>query len=252
MKVGYMIKLEKANIEDRGGELHRHRRAAGFQGHRRADAGKGQLRYRPQRAVRAERHGLSGAAPHQRRTDTLPAGLPAVRQRVDGTQAHLRRGGRPDQRHAAAGAEGHRSGDRQDRPDGVQLCGLPHLRRGGSHRRRHRKAVRVDRRGQCVGDRSGDAVGQPGEKPPDAAESPAGGGDAAPNQPPAEHPLYRHRFGGDERPSDEPVGSGQRAMVFAAESGGGVRRRAFEGVPAARGVHQRRQPAAEIPGVPGH
>ena len=58
----------------------------------------------------------------------------------------------------------------------------PTYRRGGSHRRRHRTAVRADRRGQCVGDRSGDAVGQPGEKPPDAAESPAGGGDAAPDR----------------------------------------------------------------------
>ena len=57
--------------------------------------------------------------------------------------------------------------------------------------------------------------------------------------------------GGDERPAHEPVGSGVRQVVPAAESGVRIRRTAVEGRCRAGGLSGRHHPAAEIPGVPG-
>ena len=50
----------------------------------------------------------------------------------------------------------------------------------------------------------------------------------------------------------QPVGAGVRPVVLTFEPGDGVRLHAAGGKPAPAGVHQRRQPAAEVPGVPGH
>ena len=65
------------------------------------------------------------------------------------------------------------------------------------------------------------------------------------------HLLNTHFTGGDERPAHEPVGSGVRQVVPAAESGVRIRRTAVEGRCRAGGLSGRHHPAAEIPGVPG-
>lgn len=54
-------------------------------------------------------------------------------------------------------------------PDGVLLCGLSGLYRGGSQDSCHRAAVRADSGGRQQLHCRGDAVGQPGEKPAAAA-----------------------------------------------------------------------------------
>jgi len=61
----------------------------------------GLLRPHPKRAGRADGAGLSGAAPHLRRTGALPPGLPAVRQRANGGAAAEHGGDKADQRGAA-------------------------------------------------------------------------------------------------------------------------------------------------------
>ena len=243
---------EKANIEDRGGQLHQHRRAGGLQGHCGADARQDQLRHHPQRAGRSGGNGLSGAASHLGGTRAVRQGLPPVRQRADGAQGPVSRGDgqnqqrpvRPDE----AGGSGHQSGG----PDGVQLCGVSHLYGGGPPDRRHGAALRADRRGRRQLHRRGDAVGQSGEEPADAAGSAGGGGDAASAEPPAEHAFHRRGTGKDERHPHEPQRAGDGTVVPAAEPCHRVRLLPVGGIPAPTGVHQRCQPASEVSGVPGH
>ena len=115
--------------------------AGGLQGHRPEDAWQDQLRHHPQRAGGPDGDGLSGTAPHLRRTGPLRQGLPAVCQRADGAPVPEPGGGGKAQHLPGREAGGNGPGHGPGGPDGLVLCVLSRLRRGGPQNRRHRAAL---------------------------------------------------------------------------------------------------------------